>query len=378
MGLYHVIIVESLPIMMQKAFKGLVGLVACVVLLAGVQRQANAAESIPVQSCADGTSLDNDGGHLALVSVQNHQQSIKLTNADGSVRVCIATLVSTAQVNLPAWSEDGKHIAFVLAYSPTGSLSGAFTLYVINADGTDPHAISAGASGLSYSWSPDSQHLVYSFQSHLVVTDLAGAGTQLLKNNEAGDFSPAWSPDGTLIAYSRNDGIYVVNADGSNARNISSPGQNLPNGADQFPVWAPNSRQIAFRSTRDGIEQVYVVNVDGSGMARVSDLKLHNDIDHVIAWSPGAKQLAFTARTDPTSQPGHIVIVNADGTNLHRLTQSTNGETYPSWSSDGRRLAFEVDLSRTQQNVYVADVTGANLHNLTVTPLSDSDPIWQP
>ncbi|MHB8627264.1 MAG: TolB family protein [Aggregatilineales bacterium] len=363
-------------IMKQNVFRGLVGLAAIAMLLAGVQGQI-AQAAVPVQSCVS-SRLTSTGSHLALVSVQNHQQSINLANADGSGRACIATLASTAQAQLPAWSADGKYIAFVLAYSPDGSLSSAFTLYVINSDGSNPHPISARANGLSFSWSPDSQHLVYSSQGHLTVTDLTGGATPLLKNNEAGDFSPAWSPDGMLIAYSRNDGLYVVNADGSNAHNISNLAHNLPDSADQSPVWSPNSKQIAFRSTRDGIEQVYVVKADGSGLTRMSDLKLHNDMDRAISWSPDNKQLAFTARTGATPQTGHVMIVNADGTALHRLTQSANGETNPCWSSDGKWMAFEVDLSRTQQNVYVTDLTGVNLRNLTVNPLSDVDPIWQP
>ena len=366
--------------MSRNVFKGMIGLAAIPMLLAALHGQiVQAAAPVPVQSCA-GTPLPADGGHLALVSMQNHQQSINLADADGSGRACIVTLVSTAKAQLPAWSADGKYIAFVLAYSPDGGLSNAFTLYVINSDGSNPHAISAPASGLSFSWSPDGQHLVYSYGSHsqLAVTDLSGAALPLLKNNEAGDFSPAWSPDGSRIAYSRHDGIYVVNADGSNAHNISNPTNNLPDSADQFPVWSPNSKQIAFRSTRDGIEQVYVANADGSGLIRVSDLKAQNDLDRAISWSPDSKQLAFTARASATPQVGHVMLVNADGTNLHRLTQSANSDTNPCWSSDGSRIAFEVDLSRTQQNVYVADLTGANLHNLTVNPLSDADPIWQP
>src|SRR5579863_9065949 len=100
--------------------KGLVGLSAAVMLLAGFQGyRVQAAAALPVQTCV-GTALSSAAGHLALVSVLKNQQSITLANADGSGRTCVATLASTAQVQLPAWSPDGKYIAFVLVYTPDG------------------------------------------------------------------------------------------------------------------------------------------------------------------------------------------------------------------------------------------------------------------
>src|SRR5579859_5544205 len=308
--------------MRKVILRGLIGLAA---FLAAWQWQtAQAATTpVPVQSCANG-ALSGNVGHLALVSVQNKQQSIALANADGSGRACLASLASTAQAQVPAWSPDGAHLAFVLAYSPDGGLSSAFTLYVVDADGSNPHAVSPSVGGLSYSWSPDSQHLVYSVQGLLAVTDLNGAATPLLKNGEKGDFSPAWSPDGKMIAYSRNDGIYAVNADGSNARNVSNAAHaNLPDSADQYPFWSPNSQQIAFRSTRDSSEQVYVVNVDGSALKRVSDPSMRSALDRMITWSPDGGQLAFAAHPQQGNMPGHIVVVKVDGSGLHRLTTTT-------------------------------------------------------
>ena len=120
------------------------------------------ASPLPVQSCASGPL--SGAGHLALVTLQNNQQSIYLTTASGTQRACVATLASTAQAQLPSWSPDGQYIAFVLAYSKDGGLSQAFTLYVVNGDGSNPHPVSAPVTGLSYSWSPDSQHIVFESQ----------------------------------------------------------------------------------------------------------------------------------------------------------------------------------------------------------------------
>ena len=353
-------------------------LISLVMVSGALSVRSVQAAPVPVQSCANGPV--SGAGHLALVTVQNNQQSIYLTTASGTPRACLATLASTAQVQLPSWSPSGQYIAFVLAYSKDGGLSQAFTLYVVNGDGSNPHPVSAPVTGLSYSWSPDSQHIVFSQQGVLTVTNLSGAVTPLLSSSEAGDFSPAWSPDGKLIAYTRNDGLYVVSANGTNSHNVSNPAHNLPDSADQYPIWSPDSQHIAFRSIRDGAqnEQVYVVNADGSHLAHVSDLKLRNDTDRTIAWAPNSSQLAFTSRGIPTGSPSYVLIVNADGSNPHRLTKNANNETHPAWSKDGKWLAIQVTISQTQQNVHVVDVAGATEHNLSTSLLSDVTPFWQP
>ena len=365
------------------AVKTFLGIVFASLLMVGGTisgRPAQAASAAPVQSCVSGQGSLSGAGNLALVTVKNNQQSIYLTTASGTARVCLATLASTAQAQLPSWSPDGQYIAFVLAYSKDGGLSQTFTLYAVNMDGSNPHAVSSPSPGLNYSWSPDSQHIVYSQQGVLTVTDLNGKGAPLLNPPEAGDFSPAWSPDGKSIAYTRNDGLYVVNADGTNPHNVSNPNHSLPDSADQFPVWSPDSQQIAFRSTRDGAsaEQVYVVSVKGGQSVRVSDLKMRNSTDRTIAWSADSQQVAFTTRAAANGSVSYVMIVSANGSNPHRLTKNGSNESHPAWSKDGKWLAIQVAQSQTQQNVYVVDVAATTEHNLTTDSLSDVTPFWQP
>ena len=95
-----------------------------------------------------------------------------------------------------------------------------------------------------------------------------------------------WSPDGKRIAFvsnrDGNDEVYVMNANGSGQRNISNDGAQ-----DNSPAWSPDSSQIAFVSKRDGSKEVYVVSADGSGSAKrltTAPDKLSDNYDPI--WAP--------------------------------------------------------------------------------------------
>jgi Tol biopolymer transport system component len=142
----------------------------------------------------------------------------------------------------PSWSPDGKRIAFVSA-NTTYRPAGASTIYVINADGTHPRAVRALAKG----W--------------------PGAG------------APSWSPDGTRLLYSTycwfgNCGqppvgaqLYTVGLDGKSPRQLTRL-----SGNSLEPRWSPDGKQIVFvRNTRVGpAGDLYVVGADGKGLRRVT------------------------------------------------------------------------------------------------------------
>ena len=91
-----------------------------------------------------------------------------------------------------------------------------------------------------------------------------GSGTRKLTHNARDNAEPAWSPDGRKIAFrstrNGNRDIYVMNADGSGKRNLTR------NAAwDSRPSWSPDGRKIAFVSDRDGRLEAHVMNADGSG-----------------------------------------------------------------------------------------------------------------
>ena len=84
------------------------------------------------------------------------------------------------------------------------------------------------------------------------------------------DGLPDWSPDGQKIAFSRNvDGnvdIYIINVDGTGLQRLTTAPGN-----DSVPAWTPDGRQIVFRTTRSGLWQIYLMNANGSNQHLIVD-----------------------------------------------------------------------------------------------------------
>lgn len=159
------------------------------------------------------------------------------------------------------------------------------------------------------------------------VTKLTGTG---------GGNEPAWSPDGKRIAFVRDDGIWVMDADGSQAKQIHHD----PAG-DEWPVWSPDGRQVAFLASPvcgpcdPGITwALSIINADGSGLRKIPDMSSPDR----PAWSPDRQTLVFEGRMDdPQTAANGLQSIRLDGSGQRQLT--TGPDSSPAFSPDGR-LAF--------------------------------------
>ena len=158
----------------------------------------------------------------------------------------------------------------------------------------------------------------------------------------AQEFDPTWSPDGSQIAYRHQTGddetteIFVMDADGSAQRNLTRD-----HVADWGPDWSPNGRWIAWNSAvgTGGFGFFgYAIRPDGSGVRRITD--------HYVeypAWSPDGLKIAFMAQEAGAAGDNpdyNIFVMDADGSNVRRLTDAPGEDGWPAWSPDGARIVF--------------------------------------
>jgi hypothetical protein len=178
--------------------------------------------------------------------------------------------------------------------------------------------------------------------------------------------TPVWSPDGRSIAYSRVPDtllaygrIWVMNADGTSQTQLTQAGDYID---DKTPSWSPDGTQIAFaRSMFGGPPNLYIVNVDGTGLHRVSEL-----VASQPKWSPSGTELAYVGADG-------LSVMSVDGSNARVV--ASGGATSPSWSPDGRLLAFS---RGNPAAVFVVGADGSGLSQLTTDGRASTAPSWSP
>ncbi len=209
-------------------------------------------------------------------------------------------------------------------------------------------------------WSADGKKIAYTSyrgqSTSLCILDIYEGKLQELPVRGT-SFSPDFSPDGKKIAFcSTQDGnpeIYVAFSDGKNVKRLT-----FNDSIDTAPSWSPSSREIAFTSDRSGTPQIYIMDAEGSNVRRVSFGGTYHDAP---AWSPTGDRIAYVSRVD---QIFDLYVLNLRTNQIIKLTESNARNESPSWSPDGRHLVFSSNLDGTIQ-LYSIDYDGANLRRLT-------------
>ena len=300
----------------------------------------------------------------------------------------------------PSWSPDGRRIAFESQFLPS-----ELDIYVMNADGSGLVRLTNNPARDSFEgWSPDGLRIAFTsdrdgnedvYNPDIYIVNVDGSGLVRLTDGPGWDDQPSWSPDGQRIAFvsdrdsnaDYNSDIYIVNVDGSGlVRLTDGPGFDR-----RYPSWSPDGRRIAFTSDRDGNEDIYTMNTDGSGLTRLTPFTVgftdNPRVNYQLNWSPDGQRIAFTSKPavyeyssdiyNLSTYNSYIYMVNADGSGLTRLTDSRGWDYEPSWSPDGRHIAFTSERD-DNSSIYSINADGSDLTRLTDGQAPDSHPSWSP
>jgi Tol biopolymer transport system component len=351
-----------------------IGAAAIAAVVSGTTGGRSTASSPNAPSAATSAS---GGGKIALVDGTG---VLRTVNPDGSDLRAITSCSDPACAILePAWSPDGRQLAFVRGtLEPRTGLTG-MAVFVEQADGTAMRRLagcgSCGVwSGGTVSWSPDGSQIVFTrterrpFAGSLWAVSLAtGEERRLTRCGHCQDLQPAWAPDGGSMLFLRigrsSSHLLTVGSDGSRPAPIA---------AGAHPRWSPDGRRIAF----DTGDDVYVANADGSNR-RLLQSGASGSGPGAPAWSPDGRTLSVfvTPRAPLGGFEAEVWTFAVDGSAKRLLYHSACCVELwapPVWSPDGTQLAF---AANSAGGTYVLSADGTDLHQLS--PVAARTIAWQ-
>jgi hypothetical protein len=163
-----------------------------------------------------------------------------------------------------------------------------------------------------------------------------------------------------------NDEIYVMNADGSNHRRFT----NTP-GEDWHPAWSPDGTRIVFQCMSGGTFNVCMINADGSGYTQITNWTKDDGLAQRPVWSPDGQKIVVTRELAGEQT---LVVINTDGSNQ---TEIINLGRDPSWSPDGTRIAF-IRWEGGGLQIWTTSPDGSNVRVLTQGDHDHMYPTWSP
>ena len=266
----------------------------------------------------------------------------------------------------PSWSSQGliayqdRGIVCILpdvSYVPDTLLTGLWVMDPVT--GTKYRARSRG---YDPAWSPSGDRLAFEDNGQIFIMDADGSNHRQV-TFQGVNFYPAWHVDGARITYDSHEpgagySTWIIDENGSNPHRLCT--QQPP--GDRQASWHPGGEKYAYMRGVSLSEEILVRDTTTCADQQLTDDAL-NDRDP--AYSPSGSHIAFTRVADPP--PPQIWIMNADGTGPRQLT--AHGGSWPTWSPDGTQIAFVREDGRQscveQGVIWIIDVASGVEKQLT-------------
>jgi Tol biopolymer transport system component len=248
----------------------------------------------------------------------------------------------------PAWSPNGRMIAFTSTRDHEGDSVSQQEIYVMGADGSDQRRLTENSlADFAPEWFADGRIVFWRCRqgtSDCALTAIRpdGDSEESLHKTDDSVYGVSPSPDGRKVAYAQanvaaapaNSEIYVVDVEtGKETRLTDSPG------VEGIGPWSPDGSKLLFDTDRDkhgaclfhdcvgNASEIYVMNADGSGERRLTET---TEQELFATWSPGGERILF-ARIRNEDDDYELYVMNADGSCAERVTENEAWDWMADW-----------------------------------------------
>jgi Tol biopolymer transport system component len=253
---------------------------------------------------------------------------------------------------------------------------------IMNADGSGFRRLTTDDNRQHFypSLSPDGASVVYaSFREanvyEIYEMKLADGSVKQLTDRLGVLNAPEISPDGTQIVFMHwiaatdRYEVWIMGRDGKNP-------QRLLNVTGWDPTWSPDAKQILFASNRSGPNELWVANLDGSGLQQISKLPelrgrsdWSSDGQHIVTYSGG-------------TWAHEVYLMNADGSDAHQISKPGGNAQGAAFSPDGQWVAFTAYYDKMDDihgcEIYIMRLDRSDMRRLTNNDYCDYQPRWGP
>jgi TolB protein len=238
-------------------------------------------------------------------------------------------------------------------------------IHVVAADGSGDRVLATGGDASWPAWSRDGRRIAFTSvqRGGIFVMNADGSGLRRVTRSPTLDVQPTWSPDGRRLAFARpvpgdREEIFAIGVDGRGLRRLT-----WNRGQDLEPDWAPNGKRIAWSFTGTGRferPRTFTMNPDGS-------VKRFRISGGSARWSPDGRRFVFT-------MAGDIWTSLVTGGGRVQRTATPDAESRPVWSRDASRFAFLSTSGDPQERTRVFTMAAAGGEQTLLSPLVPAGP----